>query len=434
MNRLTRLILSTTGAALLATVAFAQEITFWHSFTQPVRIAAMETIAADFEAAHGVKVNIEVVPWTQVTSKWTSAAAAGVLPDVSIALPDVAIDMWEAGVTLPLEPLLETMGGESFFVSASLLDRFHRYDGNLISLPFYAHTRLLLYRQDIFDEKGLTAPTTWEEYIDVVTALNDPPDNYGMIQMWSPTDWGATLYLHMFMRSNGAAYLDADGNSTFDTPETVEAVKQLVALYEAGSPPGAFDLALHSSMYDLFTGGKTAMVFDTLFVASSLQRDRPDLYESGALGVAGPPVMQETGWFTDVISLVKMRGSNETAADEFIRFLFDDDRYIAFLHTIPAGQFPVTATTAVENGAFFDHPVIDQFREGVEITLEGIRDGAALGMTYGPNKFAGLLKTGLVENMMQDIVVDGVAVEEAVANTHAELQALIDRQRARGTR
>lgn len=434
MNRLTRTIVATLLVASLASIAVAREITFWHSFTQPVRIAAMESIAADFEAAHGVMVNIEVVPWTQVTSKWTSAAAAGVLPDVSIALPDVAIDMWEAGVTIPLEPLLEEMGGDDFFVSGSLLDRFHRYDGSLISLPFYAHTRLLLYRQDLFDERGLTAPTTWEEYIEVAEALNDPPDTYGMIQMWSPTDWGATLYLHMFMRSVGGAYLDAEGNSIFNSPETIEAVEQLVRLYEAGSPPGAFDLALHSSMYDLFTGGKTAMAFDTLFIASSLQRDRPDLYEAGALGVTGPPVNSEVGWFTDVIGLVKMQGADEEAADAFIRFLFEDERYIEFLHTIPAGQFPVTSTTAVEDGPFFDHPVIEKFREGVEITLEGIRDGAALGMTYGPNKFAGLLKTGIIEDMMQDIVVDGVPVEVAVESTHQELQLLIDRQRARGRR
>lgn len=416
---------------LLTATAFSQEITFWHSFTQPVRIAYMEQVAADFEAATGVKVNLEVVPWTQVTSKWTSAAAARTLPDVSIALADVAVEMWEAGVTQSLEPLLDSFGGSDFFVSESLLDGFHRYDGNLISLPYYAHTRLLLYRKDILDAAGLTAPSTWDEYLEVITALNNPPDTYGMIQMWSPTDWGATIYLHLFMRSVGADFFDADGNVIFNSPETVAAVEQLVAMYEAGSPEGAFDLALHSNMYDLFTSGKTAMVFDTLFVASSLKNDRPDLYEAGALGVAAPPEQDQIGWFTDVIGIVKMKGPNEEIADQFIRFLYEDDRYIQFLHTIPAGQFPVTTTTAGSDGPFFDHPDIERFREGVEITLRGIREGGALGMTYGPNTYAGLLKTGIVENMLQEIVVDGVPVEEAVEGAHNEFQSLIDRQRSR---
>ncbi len=424
-------VLAVVAALLALSSAVAQEITFWHSFTQPVRIQYMEQVAADFEAQTGVKVNLEVVPWTQMAAKWTSAAAARALPDVSIALPDVAVDMWEAGITQPLEPLVETLGGPGFFVSEGLLDRFHRYEGQLISLPYYAHTRLLLYRKDILDAAGLEAPRTWDEYLEVISALNDPPETYGMVQMWSPTDWGATIYLHLFMRSNGADFLDAEGNVVFDSPETIEAVEQLVAMYEAGSPEGAFDLALHSSMYDLFTGGRTAMVFDTLFVASSLKNDRPDLYEAGALGVAAPPLNDQTGWFTDVISIVKMKGPNEEIADEFIRFLYEDERYVEFLHTIPAGQFPVTAATAVEDGPFFDHPDIERFREGVEITLEGIREGGAIGMTGGPNPYAGLLKTGIFENMMQEIVVDGTPVAEAVAATAAELQVLIDRERAR---
>ena len=423
------------AVALAVTLALAfsvaQEITFWHSFTQPVRIASIEQIAADFEAETGVHVNIEVIPWTQMTSKWTSAAAARTMPDVSIALADVAVDMWEAGLTQPLEPLLDSLGGTDFFVSESLLDGFHRYDGNLISFPFYAHTRLLLYRKDLLDAAGLSAPSTWDEYIDVITKMNNPPDSYGMIQMWSPTDWGATVYLDLFMRSNGADFLDADGNVIFDSPETVEAVEQLVSMYHAGSPEGAFDLALHSNMYDLFTSGKTAMAFDTLFLAGSLKNDRPDLYEAGALGVAAPPEKSQVGWFTDVIGLVKMKGANEASADDFIRFLYQDDRYIDFLHTIPAGMFPVTTTAAAEDGPFFDHPDIDLFREGVEITLRGIREGGAIGMTYGPNSFAGLLKTGVIENMLQEIVVDGTPVADAVASASAELQLLIDRERAR---
>lgn len=419
------------ATALVASVALAQEITFWHGFTQPVRVAEMEKIAADFEAQTGVHVNLEVIPWTQYATKWTSAAAARTLPDVSIALPDVAIDMWEAGITQPMDSLVESLGGTEFFVSDGLLDRFHRMNGQLISIPFYAHTRLLLYRKDVFEAHGLTAPRTWDEYIDVISALNNPPDTYGMIQMWSPTDWGATIYLHLFMRSNGADYLDAEGNVIFDSPETIEAVEQLVKMYEAGSPEGAFDLALHSSMYDLFTSGKTAMAFDTLFVASSLKSGRPDLYDANALGVAAPPLRDQTGWFTDVISLVKMKGQNEAIADDFIRFLYEDDRYISFLHTIPAGQFPVTASTAVENGPFFDHPDIERFREGVEITLEGIRDGGSIGMTQGPNPYAGLLKTGVIETMMQDIVVDHVPVADAVKAAAGEIQLMIDRERAR---
>ena len=55
----------------------ANEITFWHSFTQPERVAGMEKIVAEFKEATGPTVLVEVVPWGKVREKWTAAAAAG---------------------------------------------------------------------------------------------------------------------------------------------------------------------------------------------------------------------------------------------------------------------------------------------------------------------------------------------------------------------
>ena len=62
-------------------------VRFWHSYTQPERVAAMKQAAADFEKQHGARVEIEIVPWPRVYEKWTTALAAGTLPDVSVAIP-----------------------------------------------------------------------------------------------------------------------------------------------------------------------------------------------------------------------------------------------------------------------------------------------------------------------------------------------------------
>ena len=408
------------------TTSRANEIDFWHMFTQPERIAAIEAIAASFENDTGIKVNIEVVPWSKDTEKWTSAAAVNALPDVSICRPNVCMDMAKAEVTRDMTPLMEQMGGSSVFASEGLLEKFHILNGRMISFPFYAHARLLIYRKDVFSEVGLEPPTSWDEYVEVATKLTEPPNRYGMIQMWDATDNGATQYLWIFMQSNGGTFFDASGNAAFNTPENIEAVKQLVRLYEAGSPKGEVSIPFHGQGFDLFTSGKTMMIFETMFMAKSVKDKRPDLYEADAMGVAMPPKHKRTGWFADVIGITAMKGDNEGAADQWIMYVYDDERYLSFLHTIPGGMYPATKTASA-NPKFFDHPHIQKFKTGAELTLEGIAAGASIGGAHGPNLNAGILNSGIIENMMHEIVLNDKKVEDAVLEAHDKIQEQIDR-------
>lgn len=405
-------------------------LVFWHSFTQPVRIDMIRQLADEFEQQQKVKVEIEVVPWPKVQEKWTSAFAAGTLPDVSTALPDVALNMWLAGATLPMDELVEKMGGRKAFLSDRMLDAFFGYAGQLVGLPYYAHARVLVYRKDLFAQKGLTPPQTWEDFVTVAQALTNPPEHYGMLQFWGKGDWGALIYLYLFMRSNNGSFFDKDGQVVFNTPENIEAVKQLGKLYEVGSPSGELSLTYHANLFETFTGGRTAMVFDTLFVVNAVKNDRPQLYEADAVGIGYPPKKKQYGWFADSIGLVRMKGKHPDLAAQFIQFLYQKENYIRFLYTIPAGMHPVTKEV-VEAEEFWKHPVIHKYQEGVNITPEGIANGTPLGFTYGPNPFAPLLKSGIIEEMFHRIVSGGVSVEQAVADTHNELEQLVKRERRR---
>ena len=427
---------ATTGACSCAEhrqrkAPLAAEIDFWHSFTQPARIKAMEDIAAKFEAETNTEVNIGVVPWNKVNEKWTSAVAAKALPDVSICLPAVCIAMYEAGVSRPLDEAVELIGGTDKFASADLLANFHTYKGQLISLPFYNHARLLFYRKDILDELGLEPPSTWEEYIEVAAKATKAPDRYGMIQMWDPGDTGATQYLYLFMRSNGGAYLDAEGNATFNRSENVEAVKQLLELYKAGSPESEVSLGYHGNVFDLFASGKTVMVFDTMFVTDAMKGKRPDLYESGAVGVARPPSRKQDAWYVGDVGITAMKGDNEEAADNWIAYLYQDENYIPFLHTIAGGMYPATKSVA-NNPVFFEADNIKKFEEGAKLTLEGVAKGSDIGLTNGLNPFAAAVYgSGIIENMMQDIAINGTDVETAVAEAHNQIQETVERARRR---
>ena len=75
-------ILSLIGLLTLTAGAGAAQLTFWTTEEQPARIAVQERIAAKFEAATGISVEVVPVTESRLNERVTAAFAAGDLPDV----------------------------------------------------------------------------------------------------------------------------------------------------------------------------------------------------------------------------------------------------------------------------------------------------------------------------------------------------------------
>ncbi len=406
-----------------------QTIRFWHSYTQPERVAAIKDTAAEFEKATGIRVELEIVPWPRMYEKWATALAAKTLPDVAVTLPDNYMGMWLAGATYPLDDLVGAMGGEGVFLPG-ILDRHVRYQGKTIAIPHYLHSTILIYRKDLLDEKGLKPPVTWGDLLKVCTALTDKPNRYGFQQFWSPQDiTGVTWTLWPIMRSNSGEFFDKNFNVAFNTPENVEAVKYIMQIQDRCSSPAAIELQKNKDQWDLLGGGKTAMHFDTLFSLFIVDRDNPALGQK--LAAWYPPKHKEVGWLATPTSLALLKGKNPEGGKRWIRFLLEEDRYIKFLHTIPAGHMPVTAA-ASKSPKFWSHPFIEKHRREVEIKLEGIQNGYFTGMRWGLNPYFPLIhSTKIFSNMLQRLVAEKIPVEQAVADAHRELEKAVAEMKAR---
>ena len=247
-----------------------------------------------------------------------------------------------------------------------------------------------------------------------------------MLQMWNPSDWGAAIYYYVLARSNGRAILDKDGNSDLAHPDHLEVIKMMQTLYEECG--GDLSMTFHDNLFEAFNNGKTAMVIDTMFVTHAIKNKRPDLFNADAVGIARPPTKKQTGWFADAAHITVLNGDNEDMADKFVAFLYEDQRYIDYMHIIAGGMNPVTASAA-SNPAYLDNEHIARFKEGVQLTLEGIANGAAIGATFGPNPTGFAAKSGVIENMMASVVLGEKTAEEAQAWGHEELQKIVDKAR-----
>lgn len=428
----TKLLLAGTSATLAmpyinkAYGQSGQELVFWHSYSQPERIASMEGFAARFKDKTGVGVRMEVVPWGNMTEKWTTAAAGGTLPNVLIAGAPTGIAMWEAGVARSLDGLMTALGPD-YFVSDNIIKSFGTYKGATVCLPHYSHCRLVIYRKDIFAEAGIAKPPeTWEEFEEAARLATKAPDRYGMLQFWGPG--GATLPLHLLADSNQGALINEKFDANLNSPEVVEAIRQIYRFYQVGSAPGEVSIPFSGQAYDLFGAGKTAMMIDTLFTATAFSKAQPELFEKDVLGFVAPPRHKQIGRQSSVVSFIATKGPMEAETDEWMKFLIEGDEYVDFLHTIPGGMFPVTKA-ASQNPKFMAHPFLQKIRQGVDVTLDRMPQGVEVGCTYGPNLSASLLGGGMIESMLQSIALNGVDAQAAADAANAELQSQIERMR-----
>jgi multiple sugar transport system substrate-binding protein len=408
---------------------------FWHSYTQATRVVLMKQAGADFEKANpGVRVEIEVIPWPQLYQKWTTAFAANALPDVIVAKNDNYIGMWVAGAILPVDDIIASLGGDKAFLPG-FLDRHVRMQGHTIAVPHYTTAPLIIYRKDLFKEKGLKPPTTWEEALRVGAALTKPPKQYGWQQYFSPNDQGGTMWpLYTAMASNGGEFFDKDGNVIFNRPENVAAVEFLKELTLVAASPSAVTMNWSEEEWDVMGSGRSAMLTEALFAFSAIDKLVPGFLDKlDAAELPRGPKKQLAGASAPAcITLAK--GQNSADGKKFIAFLLENDRYIQYLHTVPGALCPVTVA-AQNSPAFWNEPLIQKKVEAVRLEIDVAARSYYQGLRYGLHPwFTVIDDTPTLPNMMAKILANHVPVGRAVADAHAEIEKSVADLKARSKR
>jgi ABC-type glycerol-3-phosphate transport system substrate-binding protein len=101
----------------------------------------------------------------------------------------------------------------------------------------------MMYRKDVMDQKGITAPTTWEELFQACAKAADPPNLYGCgIQLSLCGD--AETWLQTIVAYGGKLTDETGEKITIVSPETKEALALIKKSYDDKSlnkyAPGIF--------------------------------------------------------------------------------------------------------------------------------------------------------------------------------------------------
>ncbi|MFD0868352.1 MULTISPECIES: ABC transporter substrate-binding protein [Paenibacillus] len=404
--------------------ALKGEIVLWHSFTQGARNDFMREAAQSFMDEHpGVKITIETFAWPEFYTKWTTGLLSGQVPDVSTALPNHVVEMMDADAILPLNDVIDHIGRDRFY-EAPLKEG--DLDGQNYSIPLYSHAQVMWYRKDLLEQANLQVPQTWDELYEAATKINNPPDVYGLSVPMGLGDMMATRFLNLYVRSAGDTLITEDGKANLTSKAAIDGINYWVKMYKAASPNGSVNFKVLDQA-TLYYQGKTAFDFNSGFQIGGVETNSPQLLDK--IDAAPIPKVNAEdpaqGIETSNIPMVVWKNSKHPEiAKAFVESLYEKERYIKFLHSVPAGMLPAMKDIA-EAPEFLNEPTIQKFSHAVKVISDAVDQGTAIGMEYKPTLQSGIITSqGIIEKMFQDVVLKNVPVEEAAQKAEKELNDL----------
>lgn len=236
----------------------------------------VENFEARFEKDHpDYQLTIQIQEWDGITEKVTGALASTDPPDViEVGNTQVAQYAASGGVT-DLSGKVGELKGDDWL--PGLADP-GAVDGKQFGIPFYAANRVVLYRTDLFQAKGITPPTTRDEWLAATTRLNQG----GVQGIYLP---GQNWYvLAGFIWDEGGDLAVRDGDTwegALNTPEALAGADFYRQLQALGNGPKDSDEA-KPQQTDVFAQGNVAQLIAVPGAAKLVTAANPDL--EGKLG------------------------------------------------------------------------------------------------------------------------------------------------------
>nr|WP_090749462.1 extracellular solute-binding protein [Mesobacillus persicus] len=228
----------------------------WPEGSSNAQYTIVDDIIKSYEEANpDVDIQTEILGNEQYKEKIKVLSASNELPDVGIS--------WAAGYMKPFvegnmfAPLDDVAQPDRFV--AGTLDAFS-VDGKPYALPLELNITPVYYNKEIFEKHNLEAPTTYDEFVNVVDTLveNDvTPITLGNKDRWTGSMW----YMYMADRIGGPEALNNAINRTgsFEDPALVQAAEELKSLVDKGAFVKGFNGLSNDEAKGYFMNEQAAM-------------------------------------------------------------------------------------------------------------------------------------------------------------------------------
>ena len=344
----------------LLSAAQASTITVWYAgnFQGHMDVVNNTILPAFTKANPDIKVNVEFVPWGDLSTKLNAAFAAGTAPDVFMHGAAATAGFVANKRVDPLDTYLAQIDAKDF---GSTLNQ-GQYLGKRYMVPVFGAGRLLVYRKDLFTQAGLDPnkpPTNWSSMLAAAQKLTTR-DTSGRIQragLLLPST-GIDLqqvFASLLWQAGGSFFDDANKTVKFDGPNGIKALKYLQTLFDTKT--GVSPLGEPDSPVSPLVTGRAAMLFAVPDDLADIRQNNPDVYAK--LGVA--PALKDqrqatlysfSGFFLSADS------KNKADAWKYIRYATSD----AALSSFNEAAASIPPLSSLENAGFIrSNPVLTTY-------------------------------------------------------------------------
>ena len=243
--------IASSALALCASLASAAETPITIVINQSPWFPGFQAVVEKYEDETGNTVNLDVNPFAGSLEKQRTAVRADESPfDILIMNAGFFVEFYTGGF---MQPLTEINADFKLSEDIYTFDDSVCWNaavktitcdgGDLLTVPVNPNVLILHYRQDLYDEAGLSAPTTWNELYENAKALQTDR-RYGISQRGQRGTFDVTYDVFPYIWSHGGGIVDQQADGSFhvaiNSPGTLAGMETYLKLAnDVGHPSTA---------------------------------------------------------------------------------------------------------------------------------------------------------------------------------------------------
>jgi multiple sugar transport system substrate-binding protein len=166
------------------------------------------------------------------------------------------------------------------------------YQDDIVTMLFDFDVYALFYRTDVFKDKGVDVPTTWDEWTAAAEQVAEDSNGDGKCDKYCYQISADTFHWSQFLYQNGGSILNEDQTqAAFNSPEGVAALEYYKGFLDNGT--GIYWGASAGDRQAGLKDGRIGMFTDGPYYMGIMKSGAPEL--SGDWGVALAPYSNEPG-------------------------------------------------------------------------------------------------------------------------------------------
>jgi len=237
-------------------------------------------------------------------------------------------------------------------------------NGIQFGLPLHLSGTLMMYRKDLYEQKGIAGPAqTMEELWEHAAILHDPANEISGIAMRGMAGAGLNMFIwSTFLKSFGGDWFDDEWRPTLDSEEAIESAQFYADILTEFGPPGVSSWEWSKILSGMQTG-RVALTIDTPAFAISIE-DPEKSQTVGQWGYAPQPagragiVMGPFAWYVGINS----SSDKQEAAWLFLSWMTSKEVQTA----IGGPTQYVSRISAIEDPRWLaDYPWLEEWQEAL---------------------------------------------------------------------